>query len=176
MRNNANHFFFSPSLPQRRLPPPPLTPNSSCWWPCGAPSPPCEGDRGQNGQISPCGPPSSPFSFFFSFCLILIGTCRASTSTLLFPLVLFFFFLFRSSLVQVGFAGAQGWLLTLARYLFFYCEIESYCRWRDLQQPWMLSRQRVWGLLPYRAFIIYPDLGVDLSKLLLVESPKTRFA
>jgi hypothetical protein len=78
--------------------------------------------------------------------------------------------------VLVGFAGAHGWLVTLAMSLFFDGEIESSCRWRDLQRPWMLRRQRVWGLLPYRAFIIYPDLGVDLSKLLLLESPKTRIA
>uniref|UniRef100_A0A2N9F1S1 Uncharacterized protein n=1 Tax=Fagus sylvatica TaxID=28930 RepID=A0A2N9F1S1_FAGSY len=77
---------------------------------------------------------------------------------------------------KVGFARAQRWLMTLARYLFFDDEIESYCRGRDLQRPWMLRRQRVWGLLKYRAFIISPDLGVDLSKLLLVESPKTRIA
>uniref|UniRef100_A0A2N9ISC1 Uncharacterized protein n=1 Tax=Fagus sylvatica TaxID=28930 RepID=A0A2N9ISC1_FAGSY len=38
--------------------------------------------------------------------------------------------------------------------LFFYGKIGSSCRWRDLQRPWMLRRQRVWGLLPYRAFII----------------------
>ena len=60
--------------------------------------------------------------------------------------------------------------MTPAMYLFFYGEIESYCRWCDLQRLWMLRRQRVWGLLPYRVFIIYPDLGVDLSKLLLLES------
>ena len=63
-----------------------------------------------------------------------------------------------------------------AVYLFFNGEIKSYCRWRDLQWPWMLRRQQVWGHLPYRAFIIYPDLGVDLSKLLLVKSTKTRIA
>ena len=66
--------------------------------------------------------------------------------------------------------------MTLAVYLFFDGEIESYCRWHDLQRSWILRRHRVWGLLPYRAFIIYPDLGVDLSKLFLVESPKTRIA
>ena len=93
-------------------------------------------------------PPLSPFSFSFSFVLS----------------------------VPVGFARAQRWLMTLARYLFFDGEIESYCRGRDLQRPWMLRRQRVWGLLQYRAFIISLDLGVNLSKLLLVESPKTRIA
>ena len=76
----------------------------------------------------------------------------------------------------MGFARAQWWLMTLARYLFFDGDIESYCRGRDLQRSWMLRRQRVWGLLQYRAFIISLDLGVDLSKLLLVESPKTRIA
>ena len=74
----------------------------------------------------------------------------------------------------VGFAGAHGCLVTSAVSLFFDGEIGSSYRWCDLQWPWMLRRQRVWGFLPYRAFIIYPDLGVDLSKLLLLESPKTR--
>jgi hypothetical protein len=42
----------------------------------------------------------------------------------------------------------------------------------------MISRQRVWGLLSFRAFIINPlgDLEVDLSKLFLLESPYTRIA
>uniref|UniRef100_A0A2N9FQH8 Uncharacterized protein n=1 Tax=Fagus sylvatica TaxID=28930 RepID=A0A2N9FQH8_FAGSY len=76
--------------------------------------------------------------------------------------------------LAVGFAGTQGWLVPPMVYLLFDGEIESYCRWRDLQWLWMLRRQWVWGHLPYRAFILYPDLGVDLSKLPLVESPKTR--
>ena len=64
--------------------------------------------------------------------------------------------------------------MTLAGYLLFDGEIESYCRWHDLQWLWMLRRQWIWGHLPYQAFILYPDLGVDLSKLPLVESPKTQ--
>ena len=42
----------------------------------------------------------------------------------------------------------------------------------------MLSWQWVWGLLPFRAFLVYPlgNLGVDLAKLLILESPKTRIA
>ena len=64
--------------------------------------------------------------------------------------------------------------MTLAGYLLFDGEIESYCRWHDLQWLWMLRRQWIWGHLPYQAFILYPDLGVDLPKLPLVESPKTQ--
>jgi hypothetical protein len=145
-------FFLLPYPSAAPPPPPPLIFFSTCLGPRGTPSPPCEGDCGRNDQISPCGPPSSPLSLFFFFCPV------------------------RSGLVQVGFAGAQGWLVTLAGYLFFDGKIESYCRGCDLQRPWMLRRQRVWGLLPYRAFIISLDLRVDLSKLLLVESPKTRIA
>jgi hypothetical protein len=46
-------------------------------------------------------------------------------------------------------------------------------RWRDLHWPWMFSWQWIWGLLPLRAFLVYPlgDLRVDLAKLFLVESP-----
>ena len=42
----------------------------------------------------------------------------------------------------------------------------------------MINRQQVWGLLPFRAFIIDPlgDLGVDLSKLYLLETPYTWIA
>ncbi len=42
----------------------------------------------------------------------------------------------------------------------------------------MISKQRVWGLLPFRAFIIdhLGDLGVDLSKFFLLESPYTQIA
>uniref|UniRef100_A0A2N9J3A4 Uncharacterized protein n=1 Tax=Fagus sylvatica TaxID=28930 RepID=A0A2N9J3A4_FAGSY len=42
----------------------------------------------------------------------------------------------------------------------------------------MISRQRVWGLLPFRAFIIdhLGDLGVDLSKFFLLESLYTQIA
>ena len=149
-------------------------PSSSCLWPHGAPSPPCEGDRDRNGQISPCGLPSSPLSLFFSFCTILIGTHRVTTASILFLLVPIPFFLLRSSHVQVDFVGAQGWFVTLAGYLLFDGEIESYCRWQDLQWLWMLRRQWIWGHLPYQAFILYPDLGVDLPKLSLVESPKTQ--
>ena len=113
--------------------------------------------------------PTLPLLPFLFFCFVLIGTRRATTST-------FCFLAFFSGLVQMGFAGAQGWLESPVVYLPFDSEIESYCRWRDLQWPWMLRRQRVWGHLPYRAFIIYPNLGVDLSKLLLVKSPKTQIA
>jgi hypothetical protein len=74
-------FFLLLSYPSAAYPYPPLTPSSSCWWPRGAPSPPCEGDRGRTGQISPCGPPSSPLSIFFSICTVLTGTSRAFTST-----------------------------------------------------------------------------------------------
>uniref|UniRef100_A0A2N9F2P2 Uncharacterized protein n=1 Tax=Fagus sylvatica TaxID=28930 RepID=A0A2N9F2P2_FAGSY len=111
--------------PHRRLTPPHLTASFSCLWPRGAPSPLGEGDRDRNGQISPCGPPF-PFSLFSSFCSVLIGTRRATTST-------FCFLAFFSGLVQKGFAGAQGWLESLVVYLPFDSEIESYCRWRDLQ-------------------------------------------
>ena len=167
-------FFLNPSATSH-LPPPPI-PSSSCLWPRNAPSPSCEGDRGRNGHISPCGPPSSSLPFFFSFFPVLIRTRQATTSTLLFPLVMFSLFLLCSGHVLVGFARAHGWLVTPAVSLFFYGKIGSSCRWRDLQRPWMLRRQWVWGLLPYRAFVIQPDLGVDLSKLLLLESPKTRIA
>jgi hypothetical protein len=142
------------------------SPSSSCLWPHGA-------DRDRNGQISPCGPPSSPLSLFFSFCTVLIGTHRA-TASLLFLLVPIPFFLLRSSHVQVDFVGAQGWFVTLAGYLLFDGEIESCCRWHDLQWLWMLIRQWIWGHLPYQAFNLYPDLEVDLPKLSLVESPKTQ--
>ncbi len=54
----------------------------------------------------------------------------------------------------------------------------SFCRWQDLLWLWMLSWQRVWVFLPFQVFLVYPlgDLGVDLTKLLLLESTNTRIA
>jgi hypothetical protein len=165
VRNCTATSLLTPAQP----PLPPLTLPSFCLGPRGTPSPPCEGDRGRNGQILPCGPLLSSFSLFFFFCTVLIGNHRAYTSTLLFSLFLPSPFLLCSGHVQVAFAGAQRWLVILMGYLFFDGEIKSYCRWCDLQRSWMIRRQRVWDFLPYRAFI-------NLSKLLLVESPKTRIA
>uniref|UniRef100_A0A2N9IZN8 Disease resistance N-terminal domain-containing protein n=1 Tax=Fagus sylvatica TaxID=28930 RepID=A0A2N9IZN8_FAGSY len=59
--------------------------------------------------------PSSSLPFFFSIFLVLIGTCQATTSTVLFPLVLFSLFLLRSGSCAGGFRlEAHGWLVTLA--------------------------------------------------------------
>ena len=49
----------------------------------------------------------------------------------------------------------------------------SYRQW-DLKWPWMFCRQQVWRLFPFRVFPIYPTLGVDLAKLLPLESPNTQ--
>ncbi len=40
----------------------------------------------------------------------------------------------------------------------------------------MFCRQRVWGVLPFRAFLIYPTLSLDLAKLLPLVGPNTRIA
>ena len=42
------------------------------------------------------------------------------------------------------------------------------------QWSWMFCRQRVWGLLPFWAFLIYLALGVDLAKLFPLKSPNTQ--
>ena len=48
-------------------------------------------------------------------------------------------------------------------------------RRRDLLQPWMFCRHRVWGLL-VRDFLNYPILGVDLSKPFILKSLNTQIA
>jgi hypothetical protein len=167
VRNCAAASLLTPAQPPQP-PLPPLNLPSLCLGPCGTPSPPCEGDRGRNGQILPYGPLLSSFSLFFFFCTVLIGNHRAYTSTFLFSFSLFLPspFLLCSGHVQVAFAGAQRWLVILMGFLFFAGEIKSCCRWCDLQRSWMIRRQRVWDFLPF----------INLSKLLLVESPKTRIA
>ena len=162
---NTKFFFFLLPYTSAASPPPPLLPYSSCLWPHGTPSPPCEGDRGWTGQISPCGPPSSTLLFIlFSFCTVLAGTSRASTPNL------------RSGHVQVSFCCLpEAWGGTLFRLSPFFLKtsLVTSSTWRDLQWLWMFSWQWVWGLLPFQAFLGYllGDLRVDLTQLFFMKSP-----
>ena len=54
--------------------------------------------------------------------------------------------------------------------------LRSFSKWRDLHWPWMFYWQWVWRLCPSWVVLIYPNLRVDLLKLIHLESPKTRIA
>uniref|UniRef100_A0A2N9I633 Pectinesterase inhibitor domain-containing protein n=1 Tax=Fagus sylvatica TaxID=28930 RepID=A0A2N9I633_FAGSY len=125
-----------------------------------------EGDRGRNGQILPW-----PTALLFFPVLFLLKPDRKPPSLHLhfFVLLLFVSAFPLSSLLRPCTGGLRR-SPEVARdsmgFLFFAGEIKSCCRWCDLQRSWMIRRQRVWD------FILF----INLSKLLLVESPKTRIA
>ena len=115
------------------------------------------------------------FLFYFSFFFLLL-TSRSDGFKLPLPPLSSPTFRFTSPSSDLSLYG--GDLLealgdsSLQRTLYLlsarFC-LSSGCR--DLLQLWMFSGHQVWGSIPVRVSIAYPNFGVVLAKLFFLKSP-----